>query len=256
MGKVLWIVGMGAADQARLLAHAQTVGADTVCIRSDNDATLPGAIAAFHAANIAVWAWRWPAVELGPHQAPHYYAMDEADNLIKVLMPAGLDGYVIDPEADAKVTVNNWNNQGPLAQSFCQAVTAAIAAGVPTCAAPFRFGVTAGCTQPTGDPNIPWAVFAGACDTVYPQAYWRAVINNVPTKVHGGTPDSSHAKAVAAWGPVSHGLPMCCMAGELSCVTAAEIAAYGALTAGQPDRHFYTDAAGLDPAVLAAIAAL
>jgi len=257
MTKVLWTVDMGtAARQAQLLADAQAIGATVVCIRSDN-VLLPGAIPTFHAAGIAVRAWRWPAVMPGPHTAPHYYAMDEAAYITGTLMPAGLDGYIIDAESDPGSPINAWDGPGTtaLANAFCNAITGAVAAGTPTCPGPFTFGVTAGCRQPSNNPGIPWAVFAAACDAVYPQAYWRAALPAV-TAINGGTPALAQARAIAAWTPIAGGDTIRCMAGELNLVTAAEITGYGAACAGQDELHFYTDVPGIDPGVLAAANAL
>ena len=258
MKKVLWIVGMNAgADQAQVLTRAQQMGATAVCIRTDN-AALPAAIPTFHAAGIEVRGWRWPAGQPGPHAAPHYYALDEAQYLTTTLMPAGLDGYVFDIESDHPGQVNDWNAAAhqPLAQAFCDQIAHAIASGVPTCGAPFRLGLTAGCQQPSNDPAIPWATFVQACDTLYPQAYWRASLATGPTKIHGGTPQSSYGKATAAWAPIAAGKPLVCMAGELGLTTTQEIAAYGKIAANQDELHFYADLGGADAGVLAAISQL
>jgi hypothetical protein len=258
MTKVLWTVDMStAALQAALLADAQAAGATIVCIRSDN-ATLPAAIAPFHAAGISVWAWRWPAVLPGPHGAPHYYAIDEANYVVGVLMPAGLDGYVADIESDGPGQVNDWDAGAhqPLAANFCNLITGAVAAGAPTCPGPFRFGLTAGCVQPTNNRNIPWATFVAASDTLYPQTYWRAALAGGPTDIHGGTPQSSRAKALTAWGPISGGKPIIGMAGEIDLATPAEIAGYGAITGGQAEQHFYADGPAVTAPILTAIAAL
>lgn len=258
MAKILWTVEMGsAALQAQLLAHAQASGATVVCVRSDN-ALLAGAIPTFHAAGIDVWAWRWPAVLPGPHAAPHYYAVDEANYVVGTLMPAGLDGYVADIESDAPGQVNDWNSAAhqPLAAQFCGIITAAVAAGAPTSANPFRFGLTAGCAQPTNDPAIPWPTFVAACDALYPQSYWRAALAGGPTHINGGTPQAAQARAQGAWNGISGGKPLIFMAGELNLATPNEINDYGAITAGQADRHFYADDPSVTGPQLAAVAAL
>ncbi len=247
------------ADQAQVLARAQQMGATAVCVRTDN-AALPAAIPVFHAAGIGVRGWRWPAVQPGPHGAPHYYALDEAQYLTTVLMPAGLDGYVFDIESDGPGQVNDWSAAAhqPLAQAFCTQITNAIAAGVPTCAGPFRLGLTAGCQQPApgNNPNIPWATFVQSCDALYPQAYWRASLPGGPKPIHGGTPESSFGKATVAWSPIAAGKPLVCMAGELGLITAQEIAAYGEIAANQEELHFYADLGGADASVLTAISQL
>lgn len=258
MTKVLWVVDMkSAASQARLLADAKAMKASHICVRSDN-ATLPAAIGKFHAVGLKVFAWRWPAVTPGPHGAAHYYALDEARYLTTALMPAGLDGYIVDVESDRAGQANDWDSaaHAGLATEFCQTIRAAITLGVPTCAQPFHFGATAGCRQPTNNRHIPWAAFAHACDALYPQAYWRAELAGGPTAINGGTPAAARSKAIAAWTPIAAGKPLRHMAGEIALATAAEITAYGGANAGQGGLHFYTHAAELKPAVMAAIAAL
>jgi hypothetical protein len=251
MTKVLWAVSMKTqAAKARILANAKAIGATHVCIRTDN-VLLAGAIKPFHAAGLKVYGWRWPAVTPGPHTAAHYYAMDEAHHVTTVLMPAGLDGYIADIESDGPAHPDNdWDNasHATLAHDFCTAIKGAAPPG-------FHFGVTSGCRQPTGNPHIPWSVFAAAADALYPQAYWRAALDAGPTAIHGGSPAASHAKAKAAWGPIAAGKPLHCMAGEVHLATAAEIAAYGATLAAGEARHFYCDDPAVTPALLAAMKA-
>jgi hypothetical protein len=50
---------------------------EAVCIRSDN-VRLENAIGGFHQKEIAVYAWRWPAVLPKPGSKTHWYAKDEA----------------------------------------------------------------------------------------------------------------------------------------------------------------------------------
>ena len=96
--KVIWIVDMvELAAEDRLLRNAQTTGADAVCIRTTNS-RLPAAIDRFHQNNIKVYAWRWPAVRQVQGDLTHHYAADEADYVVQDLIPAGLDGYIVDPD--------------------------------------------------------------------------------------------------------------------------------------------------------------
>ena len=121
--KVLWIVTMNQAAETRLLQHAQASGADAVCIRTDNS-RLPNAIGRFKQAGFKVYGWRWPAVTPRPSSTTHYYADDEAGYVVDKLIPAGLDGYIMDPESDNNSPSNDWNKTGtkPLAQGFCDAI--------------------------------------------------------------------------------------------------------------------------------------
>jgi hypothetical protein len=250
--KVLWIVGM--TDQAtedRLLQHAQSAGISTVCIRSTNS-RLPAAIARFHARNIKVYAWRWPAVR-PTTGVPHYYAPEEADYVVTQLMPAALDGYIVDPESDHAGDVNDWNNTGlaPLARAFCQRIrSGATAASL----ASFRIGVTSGCVYPTNHASIPWQEFVAGSDFLLPQSYWRVAGGSA----NGGTPDSAIDRGLTSWGAIANGKPIVPMAGEIELVSAAEITAYGAKMQAKniTEGHFYTDGTGVPSAVWAAITAL
>ena len=250
--KVIWIVDMmNSAAEDRLLRNAQTVGADAVCIRTTNS-RLPGAIDRFHQQQIKVYAWRWPAVRQVQDDLTHHYAADEANYVVQRLIPAGLDGYIVDPESEPNRAVDDWNNRSlaPLARSFCQTIKAGAAeAGIDH----FRFGVTSGCNYPshTGKPNIPWGEFIGASDAVYPQTYWRMTVGQGETiDINGGTPSAAINRGKAAWSPVAGGKPIIYMAGELDLITAAELAAYGvrAQAEGNTEFHFYADNANIPAA--------
>jgi hypothetical protein len=248
---------MGNSDLARLLDHAKAVTAYAVCIRSSN-AILPGAIAKFHQQNVKVYAWRWPAVVAHPHSGSHYYAIDEANYVVQSLLPQGLDGYIVDPESDGDGDSNDWNHASlaPLAKQFCKIIKdGAQAAGN----AAFHFGVTSGCTYPVGKPNIPWAAFAAASDTLYPQSYWRWTNPHTgqPQNINGGNPSAAIKAGVSAWKPIAAGKPVVPMAGELDVITSAEIAVYGtsALQVAQ-ELHFYTDTGNVPGTNIEAIAAL
>jgi hypothetical protein len=258
--KVLWIVSMANnADEKRLAQHAKAAGIDTVCIRSDSP-QLPDAIGRFHTLGFKVWAWRWPGVI--PKETGTYYAIRQARYVADTLIPAGLDGYIVDPESDKAGTNNDWNQKAlaPIAQQFCQIIRAG-ANGKP-----FLIGTTSGCTfpAPTGKPDIPFAEFFAGSDALYPQTYWRAMIydkklkKEVPTDIHGGTPAESMKRGWAAWSPGSMGKPIVPMAGEINLVTPQEIADYGAeLTKRNvTEANFYADESDVAPGVLAAIKAL
>jgi len=256
--KVLWAVSMTAAQEATLAAHAKAAGANAVCIRTSNT-RLAGAIGRFHALGIKVYGWRWPAAK-PIDSASHYYALDEADFVAGQLIPQGLDGYIADIESEADGRVNDWNNAsfGPLATTFCSKIkTAAAAAGLGA----FRFGLTSGCAYPDLKmrPNIPWAQFGGASNLLLPQTYWRWTNGeNHVEPINGGSPDAAITKGVDSWARIAAGKAIVPMAGELDVITAAEIAGYGARMAalGHDELHFYADANKIDPANLAAIAAL
>jgi hypothetical protein len=243
------------AEQNALGQTAHIIKANTVCIRTSSP-LLQTSIGYFHALGIKVFGWRWPAV-VPTHSPPFYSAMDQANYVAHQLIPAGLDGYIVDPESDNDGGVNDWQrhdiNGAQLAQAFCTTIkTAAAASGHP-----FLFGTTSGCTYPTSQPGIPWGPFFAASDRVYPQTYWRARNkHDDPVNVHGGAPQSSMAMGLAAYAGAHK--PMMPMAGEIDCATPLEIAQYGALLAqhGITEGHFYEFNHNVPPPVLAAIQAL
>jgi hypothetical protein len=182
--------------------------------------------------------------------------MAEADYVAKKLIPAGLDGYIADPESDGP-GVNDWNKPGleQLATDFCGTVKKAARKG-------FIFGVTSGCNYPAPrmKPHIPWKEFFTASDVLLPQCYWRwtSPATGKPGKINGGTPAKAIAKGVPAWKAKSLGKPIVPMAGEIDVVLADEIKAYGKAlqTSGLREGHFYADTGDIPIANLAAIQAL
>lgn len=242
--KVLWIVNMDtAAQESAFMNHVSASGVDTVCIRTSST-RLASSISSFKAKNLSVWAWRWPSIN--PHSA-----MAEAEKVAKVLIPAGLEGYVVDPESDKAGDSNDWNSSthAGLAQDFCQTITQAAPAG-------FLFGTTSGCKypSPTGKPDIPWDKFFAASQALYPQCYWRANLGTVKD-INGGTPGSAIKRGLGAWAPKSQGKPIIPMAGEIDLVTVAEIKAYGAELENRniTEAHFYADTPKVSAPVLKAI---
>jgi hypothetical protein len=261
--KVLWIVGMNSnADEQSFTQHVKDAGIDTVCIRTTTP-RLPAAIARFHQLGKTVWAWRWPGVDDDLHKAkgPHYFAPLEADFVAQKCIPAGLDGYIVDPESDDDQGVNDWNQVAvkgrklkDLAKEFWAVIKTA-AQGKN-----FHCGVTSGWDfpGPHQKPILPWAEFIGPSDAVYPQTYWRVALTNKTLERFGGDPAVGCQKAVPIWQKVAMGKPIIPMAGEIDLVTPAEIAAYGkALTAmNLTEAHFYADVPAVKAGVLAAIKAL
>jgi hypothetical protein len=255
--KVLWVVNMAdSAAESRLLEHAKTAGIGTVCIRSTNQ-RLADAIGRFHAKDIKVYAWRWPAVQAST--APHHFAPDEADFVVNTLIPAGLDGYMVDPESDPHRAVDDWNDTSlaPLAKAFCVRIKDGAAASG---RANFRFGTTSGCSYPNPNnrPDIPWSEFAAASDVLLPQSYWRVATDNGPSPANGATPKKAIARGLASWGLIAGGKPIVPMAGEIDLDTPEEIAAYGAemQRKGLTEGHFYADNANVPASIVTAIAAL
>jgi hypothetical protein len=122
-------------------APALALGAGAVAIRSDSS-RLTTCMARFKAANIKVYSWRWPAIV---QNQGGRFATDEADYVAQTLIPAGLDGYIVDPESEQDGAHNDWNRTdvpvAQLATTFGQIIhKAAKAAGRPD----FVFGITSG----------------------------------------------------------------------------------------------------------------
>jgi len=254
--KVLWIVTMNEAGEARLVEHAQASGANAVCIRTDNR-RLPAAIARFKGAGIKVYAWRWPAVVPKPSSTTHYYAKDEAQYVVDKLIPAGLDGYIMDPESEPGSPDNDWNKTSlkPLAEFFCTTIRdGAAAAG----SANFAFGVTSGCDYATSRTKMPWDVFAAASDALFPQTYWRWTNDGKVQNINGGTPDKAADRGLKSWRQIANGKPVIPMAGETDVITADEIPVYAARVRreGLDQYHFYTDNSSVSQAKCAAIKAI
>jgi hypothetical protein len=253
--KVLWVIDVHSQSrEGGVMTHAAAAGCDTVCLRTTSR-RLPDAIGRFHAAGMRVYAWRWPAVVPQPNSTTHYFALDEAEFVVQRLIPAGLDGYIADPESDAAGQKNDWNQTAlqQLAQEFCARISNAAPAG-------FVFGTTSGCSypRPNNRPQIPWAQFVAASAILLPQTYWRMDTGNSVISINGGTPSAAADRGIAAWTPIASARPIRPMAGEIAVVSAAQIAAYGQKleSLGVTEGHFYTDTPDIPPANLMAIRAL
>jgi hypothetical protein len=249
--KVLWIVNMNTpAVETAFSKHALAIGATAVCIRTSSR-MFPDTIKRFHDLGMKVYAWRWPP-------ASQAGAMKEANNVATNLIPAGLDGYIADPESDKAGTSNDWNRAelAPLAAQFCATIKGASGTS-------FVFGTTSGCSYPAPNmkPNIPWQQFFTASDVLLPQTYWRWTnpsTGQSGQKINGGTPAAAIAKGVPAWKAKSLGKPIVPMAGEVDVVTPAEIGDYGTQlqTMGVTEGHFYADNGKIPVPNLAAMKAL
>lgn len=237
------------AAETRFSKHALAINATGVCIRTSST-RLPDAIERFHDLGMKVYAWRWPP-------SSRAGAMREADNVASNLIPAGLDGYIVDPESDKKGASNDWNQASlaELAADFCKTIKDAAPKS-------FAFGTTSGCAYPAAGqkPNIPWKEFFTASDVLLPQTYWRwtnPTTGQAGQKINGGNPDAAIAKGVPAWKAKGLGKVILPMAGEIDVVTTDEIADYGKAMdkMGLKEGHFYTDG-DISVVNLAAIKAL
>lgn len=124
-------------------------------------------VSALRARGIGVWGW-------------HYVYGDdpkrEAEAGLKRVKQLGLDGYVIDAEAEYKRP-----GKAPAARAYMQAVRAGLP-GTPIALSSYRY--------PSLHPQLPWAAFLEKCDWVMPQVYWEQTHN----------PDQQLARCVAEFG--------------------------------------------------------
>src|SRR5215467_6456244 len=145
--KALWAEDLDyQTDEDRIFGHAQAMGAEAVVIRTTSD-RLATSMARFQAAGMKVYAWRWPAVV--QHHGGRF-AIDEANFVAQTLIPAGLDGYIVDPESEEDGASNDWNRTdvpvAQLATQFCQIIrNAAHSANKPD----FLLGLTSGGDYPS-----------------------------------------------------------------------------------------------------------
>jgi hypothetical protein len=247
-----------AAAENALFSRAAAAGFEVICVRSPSK-RLPGLIDRAHQAGLKVYAWRWPAVTPQPKSKTHWYADDEAKFVANTLVPAGLDGYMVDPESDSAGAADDWNakTHATLAARFCKTILSAVTAR----GSGFRFGTTSGCNYPStkGKPDIPWTEFVTPSTVLLPQSYWR-MVNRYGDQVdiNGGAPEKAVARGFSAWKRVAKKTPVVPTAGELAIITAAEITSYGAAmaTAGMRELHFYLDGPKFDHAKVAAARAL
>ncbi len=232
--KFLWIVNMSTdGAEKQFSKHALAIDATGVCIRTSST-RLPDTIKRFHDLGIKVYAWRWPP-------SSNAGAMKEADKVASNLIPAGLDGYIVDPESDKKGASNDWNQASlaPLAARFCKTINDAAPRS-------FIFGTTSGCAYPTQKPNIPWNEFVTASEVLLPQTYWRwtnPTTGQRGQKINGGTPAAAIAKGVPAWEAKGLGKLILPMAGEVDVIKDDEIADYGVelQKMNVKEGHFYAD---------------
>jgi hypothetical protein len=264
--KALWIEDLdNAGDRTLATNHIQTTGANMVCIRT-NSPLLAGWIPILkQQMNLKVYGWRWPYVVAGYKN--HAYAPEEAKFVAEQLIPAGLDGYIMDIESDESGSGHDWDRTdvgdlNKLAADYCKVIKDA----AKSCGRPFTIGLTSHARGFTNYPKIPWAPFLAITDILYPQTYWRfyddkkkaCVDENADPVTHkgAGTPEQAVLNGYADYGTKHK--PIIPVSGEMLCSSAAEMTKFGALIAarGVTEGHFYVSKPKIDAAVLAAIKAL
>ncbi len=127
-------------------------------------------VSALRARGMGVWGW-------------HYVYGDdpkrEAEAAIKRVTQLGLDGYVIDAEAEYKRP-----GKASAARTFMQTLRAGLP-NTPIALSSYRY--------PSLHPQLPWAAFLEKCDWVMPQVYWEQMHN----------PDQQLARCVAEFANVA-----------------------------------------------------
>jgi hypothetical protein len=243
--KGLWITNSPSAD--RLLAKAQIMRATSVCVRTDNH-WLPGAIPNFHAAGIEVYAWRWPAVYDEGFHDRYYFADDQAKYVADELLPAGLDGYILDAEGSAKAH-QDWNSMkvdiAALTKRFFDTIVKQRNANVGRRLnkGKLLLGLTSGNRFPIQQPHVPWDEIVAYCDTLFPQTYWLSDDHGKEVTVHGGTPEKSVESAMKAWPKIQDGRRIVPVGGPLKLSNVDDLVAFGEVAAdnGWDEVHYYVD---------------
>jgi hypothetical protein len=253
--KALWIQNLKTpADEALAMKHIAATTATMVCVRT-NSSRLKNLIGTFHDRHITVYGWRWPYV-VGGH-ADHAYAPEEAKFVAEQLIPAGLDGYIMDIESDENGSDHDWDRNdvgdlNKLATDYCKVIKEA----AKQCGRPFKIGLTSHARGFANYPKIPWAPFLAIADTLYPQTYWR-FFKDEDRKCHPenkGTPSDALDIGYKDSGPKNK--PIIPIAGELRCTTADELKKFCELIQekGVTEGHFYVSEPEVSAEVLQAIA--
>jgi hypothetical protein len=266
--KGLWVEDLD-GNSARVIQHIKDTGATTVCVRTTSS-ELQGLIPTFKQMNVKVFGWRWPHVYPNPHEANDTSVWtDEIRRMLYGLIPAGLDGYIFDIESDDGKLAQDWDNPDykTLIPLMAQSITQIIKAAFDRRGTAYVLGMTGHQCAFSYFPGIPFQSFLNVSSVLYPQMYWQARDdNNVcqpvappmnDPKHPTGKPEQAVANGYGDYLPKK--LPIVPLAGEISCVSAGEIARFGTAIAahGATEAHFYVDADTFtDPGVLAAIKAL
>jgi hypothetical protein len=115
---------------------------------------VPAVVSALRAKGLQVWGW---------HYVYGYNPVGEAQIAAKRVKELGLDGYVIDAEAEYKLP-----GRDVAARSFMTELRKGIP-NTPVALCSYRF--------PTYHPQLPWKDFLNKCDFNMPQVYWQSAHN-------------------------------------------------------------------------------
>jgi hypothetical protein len=115
---------------------------------------VPPVLSALRERNIQVWGW---------HYVYGYSPLGEADIAIKRIKELGVDGYVIDAEAQYTEP-----GRDAVARQFMSRLRSSLPT-FPIALSSYRY--------PTLHPNLPWLAFLEKCDLNMPQVYWIGAHN-------------------------------------------------------------------------------
>jgi hypothetical protein len=272
--KFLWAETLdGPNTEKEMLGNAKAIGATGLCIRTMST-YLEKAIPRYQAMGYKVYGWRYPqSIDLGPHNNSgpippgNSYATNEAAYVINTLIPAGLDGYIMDIESangpGNPTPWRDWDRKNDAGlKTLATNYVGALRKAADTCGRSFLLGFTSHANAFNIYPGTPWQPFISASDVLYPQSYWRRWVDATATKPahpvdeNGAAPKSALDVSFADY--AQWGKPIIPIAGEMFPAKVGEMAAFGAeLTKrGISEGHFYTSTANIDANVLSEIKAL
>jgi len=125
-------------------------GTNSYNIDSTGVDLVPPVIAAAHKKSIVCWGWQY---------VYGYDPIGEANKAIQRITQLGLDGYVIDAEAEYKQP-----GKSTAATTFMNQLRASLP-NLPIALSSYRY--------PSYHPQFPWTAFLEKCDLNMPQVYWE-----------------------------------------------------------------------------------
>jgi hypothetical protein len=271
--KVLWVEDLNGPDtEKEMLDNAHAIGATSLCIRTVST-ILAASIPRYKSdLGFKVYGWRYPqsidrgAVNNSDTKPPNNsFAPNEATYVVNTLIPAGLDGYIMDIEsANGQGNPTPWRDwdraNDPKVKTLAINYAQALRKAADTCGRPFLLGFTSHANAFNIYKGTPWEPFIDASDVLFPQTYWRYWNTDLkppaPSIENGGTPKSAVAVGYAdysQWGKLI--IPL---GGEMFVALKGEMAAFGQELSnrGITEGHFYTSTAKINPVVLGEIKAL
>src|SRR5262249_53200522 len=263
--KALWIEFMNEGNKARVLSDVKASGVNIICVRTETP-LLPALMKTFkEQMKLKVYGWMYPHLtSMTDHPDPTKparggYAKHEADYVAQTLIPAGLDGYIMDIESHNGGANKNadWDRKDMDLTPLATYYTTTIKKAAGQANRPFVIGFTSHVNCFNIYPGTPWAQFKAVTDVMFPQTYWRklndankCVDTTIDPKNHTSSPEYAMDfgfKNYSIWN--KRIIPM---AGEIRCCTADQLKRFGAhaATHGVSEGHFYVSYDNIPPDVL------